>query len=201
SYRYRLQISISVAEKIYTGSSIIEVTWSCGPKIAGLGQCSSSLGGQATVIDLGSRGVVIAALRTGDNIIPVPEGAVDATWLCANAFGNRSTIEELPKLPLLKGRRELSPNNLPRLVWLSNPTDPMSVRKVTVGSVASTIDPTARFLEAFVEITREPIVADIPKKLSWYPAMLEKQKAGKLELSTPGQFRLFYNMFVGEDST
>jgi hypothetical protein len=163
SYRYHLEISLTVEEKVYTGSSVIEVSWSCGPKVAGLAQCASSLGGQGTVIDLGPRGVVVATLYTGETVSPVPDGAVDATWLCANAFGNRSTTEDLPKLPLLKGRRGLSPNNLPRLVWFSNPADPQSARKVTVENVASIVDPTARFTKAFVEITRDPMVVDIVK--------------------------------------
>lgn len=200
SYRYRLEMSLSVGEKVYTGSSVIEVRWSCGPKLAGLAQCSSSLGGQATVIDLGAGGVVVATLYTGDVVSPVPDGAVDATWLCANAFGNRSTTEDLPKLPHLKGRRGLTPKNLPRLVWFSNPADPQSARKVTVENVAGILDPTAQFTEAWVEITRDPIVVDIAKKLPWYPALLEAQK-GKGISSKPGKFQLIYNMFVGEDTT
>lgn len=198
SYRYRLQISLSVDGKVYTGSSIIEVTWSCGPKITGLAQCAPSHGGQGTLIDLGPRGVVVATLQPGTSVYPVPDGAVEATWLCANAFGNRSTLEELPKLPLLKGRRELSPNNFPRLVWFSNPADSTSARKVTTANVASILDPTAHFTEAFVEITRDRIVVDIPKKLPWYPALLNVQKKGTSGM--PQEFRLYYNMFVGEDS-
>jgi hypothetical protein len=199
SYRYRLQISLSVDAKVYTGSGVIEVTWSCGPKLAGFAQCAPSLGGQAAVVDLGPRGVVVATLYTGENVSPVPDGAVDATWLCANAFGNRSTTEELPKLPHLNGRRGLAPNNLPRLVWFSNPADPKSARKVTIENIANVLDPTARFTEAFVEITRDPIVVDIANKLPWYPALLEAQK-GKGILSEPGKFQLIYKMFVGENS-
>jgi len=199
SYRYRLQISLSIGGKIHTGSSVIEVKWGCGPLIpgAGLAPCAPSIGGQATVVDLGPRGVLVATLFTGENISPVPDGAVDAVWLCANAFGNRSTYEELPKLPGLAGRRALAPDNFPRLVWFSNPADPNSARKVTVGNVASILDPTARFTEASVEITSDPIVVDIAKKLPWYPALLEAQR-GKGITSEPGKFQLIYRMFVGE---
>jgi len=199
SYRYRLQISLSVDEKTYTGSSVIEIVWECGPKIADSGRCGPTLGGQAAVIDLGSRGVVVATLRTGENIIPIPDGAVDAVFLCANAFGNRSTDEELPALQRLTGRRGLSPSNFPRLVWFSNPADMKSARKITVESIANVIDPTARFTEAFVEVTRDPIVVDIAKKLPWFPVLLQEQK-GKGVLSMPGQFQLVHNMFVGENS-
>jgi hypothetical protein len=199
SYRYRLQLSLSIDEKIYTGSSVVEVTWGCGPKITGLGQCASSLGGQAAVIDLGTRGVIVVTLRTGENISPIPDGAVDAVWLCANAFGNRSTNEELPALRHLKGRRDLSPTNLPRLVWFPNPADMKSAQKITVLNAANVLDPTARFTEAFVEITKDPIVVDIASKLPWYPELRRSQE-GRGILSESGQFQLVYNMFVGENS-
>jgi hypothetical protein len=200
SYRYRLQLSLSIDGKIYKGSSVVEVTWDCGPKITGLGQCAPSLGGQAAVIDLGSRGVVVATLRTGENVIPIPDGAVDAVWLCANAFGNHSTTKELPALRHLKGRRDLSPSNLPRLVWFANPADMKSAQKITVLNVAGVLDPTARFTEAFVEITKDPIVVDIAKKLPWYPELRRLQIEGRGPLSKTGQFQLVYNMFVGENS-
>ncbi|WP_354109703.1 hypothetical protein [Bradyrhizobium sp. S3.12.5] len=200
SYRYRLQISLSVDDNVHTGSSVIEVVWSCGPHLAGFAQCAPSLGGQATVVDLGSHGVVVATLYTGENFTPVPDGAVDATWLCAIAFGNRSTTEDLSKLPHLTGRRSLSPDSFPRLVWFSNPADPKSARKVTIGNVASIVDPTARFTDAFVEITHGPIVVDIAKKLPWYPALLEAQRGTGI-YSESGKFQLIYKMFVGENSS
>ncbi len=197
SYRYRLQISLSVDEKLYTGSSVIEVVWKCGPHITGLGRCVPYLGGQAAVVDLGSRGAVVATLGTGENIIPVPDGAVDAVFICANAFGNRSIDEELPALPRLTGRRDLSPSNFPRLVWFSNPADMTSAQKITIENVANVIESTARFTEAFVEITSDPVVMNIATKLPWFPAFKLAQK-GKGVLSMPGQFQLVYNMFVGE---
>jgi hypothetical protein len=199
SYRYRLQISLSVDEKVYTGSSVIEVTWECGPKVVGLGQCSASLGGQAAAIDLGPRGVVVATLRTGYSIVPVPDGAVDAVWLCARAFGSQSANEELPALPNLTGRRNLSASNYPRLVWFSKPNDQSAAVQITPETVAAKLDPTARFVEAFVEITRAPITTDIATKLPWLPALVREQK-GRMISGRPDQFMLIYNMFVGENS-
>jgi hypothetical protein len=199
TYRYRLQLSLAIDGKVHTGSSVIEVVWECGPKIAGLGRCAPSLGGQAAVIDLGSRGVVVATLRSGENISPAPEGAIDAVWLCAKAFGNQSTNEELPALPRLSGRRNLSPSNFPRLVWFSNPADMKSAKKITFEN-ARVIDPTAHFTEAFVEITRDPIVVDIAKTLPWFPELRRQQKEGRGPLSMSGQFQLVYNMFAGENS-
>jgi hypothetical protein len=198
SYRYRLQISLSVDGKVHTGSSIIEVTWSCGPPISGLGRCLSSLAGQAAVIDLGSRGAVVATLRSGEYVAPIPEGAVEAVGLCARAFGNGSTHRELPELPKLAGRRALSLDNFPRLVWFSNPADASTARKVTPENIASIVDPTARVTDAFVEITTAPVVVDITRYFPWLPALKEQQ--GKTVHGSPAQFRLSYNMFVGENS-
>jgi hypothetical protein len=201
TYRYRLQVALSIDEKVHTGSSVIEVVWKCGPKISGLGRCASTLRGQAAVIDIGSRGVIVAALRSGYNVLPTPaDRAVDAVALCANAFGNGSTNEELPLLPRLTGRRALAESNFPRLIWFSNPADPTTATKVTPQDIGKIVDPSAHFTEAFVEIAKDPIVVDIQKALPWFAAVQREQKSGKLILSEPGQLNLIYNLFVGEDS-
>jgi len=201
--RYRLHLAISVDDKVATGSSIVEVVWQCGRSYGNnhdeLGPCYPSLGGQAALVDLGSRGVVVATLHTGENIEPVPDGAISAVWLCGNAFGNKSTNDELPALPKLSGRRNLAPSNFPRLVWFPKPDDPDTATKVTPQNIASIIDPTARITEAYVEVTSDPIVIDIPGKLPWFSELQRRQK-GKGTVSKAGQFQLVYNMFVGENS-
>jgi hypothetical protein len=197
TYRYQLNLALEIEGQIYTGSSVIEVSWSCGMKIADSG-CGAVLDGQATLVDLGPRGVLIATLHSGVRVGPTSAGyGTDAIFLCANAFGNRSTFGELPALPELSGRRDLSPANFPYLVWLPHPDDPKSARELTPASISPTIDPTAHFVEAFVEITRDPVVIDIDRKLPWFPALLREQR-GKLIVSKPHQFQLIYDMFVGE---
>jgi hypothetical protein len=205
AYRYRLHLAISIDDKVATGSSIVEVVWQCGRSYGNkhdeLGPCYPSLGGQAALVDLGPRGVVVATLHTGENIEPVPDGAISAVWLCGNAFGNKSTTgEELPALPKLSGRRNLVQSNFPRLVWFPKRDDPDTAMKVTVQNIASIIDPTARITEAYVEITRDPIVIDIPSKLPWFAELRRRQADGKLLVSKAGQFQLVHNMFVGENS-
>jgi len=199
SYRYRLQLELELDEKIYRGSSVIEVNWACGPKRTDAARCVATIAGQAAAIDLGTRGILLATLRPGERNIPASQLGVDAVFLCAEAFGNHSSDNELPALSRLTGRRKLSPENFPYLVWFPNPANPKSVRKLTLGNISNAIDPTAHFTEAFVEITADPIVIDIATKLPWFPALLREQK-GKLLISPPTQLQLIYNMFVGEDS-
>jgi len=194
SYRYRLHLAVEIEGKAYAGSSVIEVDWSCGLKIADSG-CGATLDGQATVIDLGARGVLVALLHPGEFNTPVSQQGTDARFLCANAFDKRSTHQELPSLPYLAGRRNLSPRNFPYLIWFPTPADKQSARKVTPEDISSKIDPTARFTEAFVEITVDPIVIDIASKLPWYPALQREQK-GKAIMTQSGMLQLVYNMFV-----
>jgi hypothetical protein len=199
SYRYRLTIAVKVDGQVHTGSSVIQVTWECGPRVADTGGCGSTLGGQATVVDLGARGLLAATLRTGEHVLPVPEGAVDATFLCAKAFGNGSSLKELPALVRLTGRRDLSPDNFPRLVWFPDPDNPKSAMKVTPATIPTVVGGDARIESAFVEITRDQAVVDIARKLRWYPALAKDQKENP-PLVMPTQFYLYYRMFVGEDS-
>jgi hypothetical protein len=50
---------------------------------------------------------------------------------------------------------------------------------------------------AYVEITRDPIVIDIDRKLPWYKELVGRQK-GHLTISYLGQLLLTYNMFIKE---
>ena len=109
TYRYRLQLSLEVDGKIHTGSSVIEVTWRGGPNIENGGTYNAlgTVHGQAQLIDLGDRGIIIASLGGRDY-------GSSTVFMCAKAFGSDSSLKELPKLPRLTGRRELRPDNWPR---------------------------------------------------------------------------------------
>src|SRR5947209_1600668 len=103
SYRYRLTLAIEVDGKVHTGSSVIEIIWSGGPTIGDVGPYHPSIRGQAALVDIAPHGVLIAALINGESYGPAADGALSAIWLAARAFGNDSTNDELPKLPLLTG--------------------------------------------------------------------------------------------------
>jgi hypothetical protein len=86
---------------------------------------------------------------------------------------------------------------LPRLVWLANVTDEKSARALAVGDLTELFGPTARLDAAFVEITSDPIVIDIDRKLPWYRALADRQKNG---IITGPHFELVYSMFVRDQS-
>jgi hypothetical protein len=197
SYRYRLTVAIQTDAELHTGSSVIEVQWVSQPKFGQAPPFYPYIHGQGVFVDLGTRGAIVATLITGDTSVFTPGGAVDATYLAARAFGNNSSTDNIPQLPSLKGRRDLAPDNMPRLLWFPKVANLDSVRIARAEDIPSLFGPNAPLVAAYVEITRDPIVIDIDKKLPWYNQLVGRQK-GRLTISYPGQLQLMYNMFVSE---
>jgi hypothetical protein len=199
SYRYRLQFSLSIDGQVHTGSSVVEVAWECGPKITGLGQCGASLRGQAAAIDLGPRGVVIAALVNGENDVSARDGATNAIWLCADAFGGIKSNADLPKLRKLSGKRDLIAPNLPRFIWFKNPDDPTTATKLLAQDVPAAFGGATRFAGASVAITGDPIVIDINRKFPWFQSWSDNYPSrGPIYL--PSGLALSRYMLVGDAS-
>ncbi len=198
SYRYRLTLAIEVDGKVHTGSSVIEVTWHGGPEFGDVGPYHPSIRGQAALVDLGSRGAVVAALVNGESYGPAADGALSAIWLASFAFGNKSTNKELPQLKHLTGKRHLSTDNMPRLIWFSDIADPKTAKKLQVSEIPELFGPSARLVDATVEIARDPIVIDIDKKLPWYKSMKGAPHHGVLYSSNG--FAIADTMFIGAAS-
>lgn len=199
TYRYRLELTLEVDGKPHTGSSVIEVRWIGGPALDRQGAYSASghVYGQAPLIDLGHRGVLIASLIGGD--LSLPNHGFSARWLGAQAFGNDSSYLRLPQLPHLRGRRNLSSNNWPRLMWLPDPSDRTSAREIALDDIENVFGRGARFTSAFVEITNDPIVFDIDKKLPWYRAWADEYNRRLTVSPPPGQITLSPSMLIGDN--
>ncbi|MBR0826927.1 hypothetical protein JQ596_15370 [Bradyrhizobium manausense] len=199
SYRYRLTINIEVDGKIHSGSSVIEVKWRGGPVIGDGGPFGPSVKGQAALLDLGDRGVVVATLINDESYGPAKDGALGALWVAAEAFGNHSTVPEIPQLPDLHGKRDLALTKLPRLLWFSNPQDPMTARKLLVQEIPETFGPSARFAGASVEITSDPIVIDIRQKFAWLKPLEDKSALSNV-IYLPNKLGISRYLFIGDAS-
>lgn len=68
----------------------------------------------------------------------------------------------------MKGRADLTADNMPPFVWLSDPADPNSAQSVKPSDLQSTIGDAARLVYAQVEMTDDPVVLDIGQRLPWY---------------------------------
>lgn len=88
TYRYRLTVDVEIDGQLHSGSSVIEVTWHGGPEIADSGGYGPTVRGQAAVVDLTGKGVLVAALANGERW-GAPDtygGPWGALWLFPRAF-------------------------------------------------------------------------------------------------------------------
>jgi hypothetical protein len=199
SYRYRLTVNIEVDGKVHSGSSVIEVKWRGGPVVGDGGPFGPSVKGQAALVDLGDRGVVVATLINGEDYGPAKDGALGALWVAAEAFGNHSTVEEIPHLPDLRGKRDLALDKLPRFLWFLNPQDPTTAQKLLVQDIPATFGPSARFAGASVEITNDPILIDIRQKFSWLKPLEDKPPLNNI-IYLPNGLGINRYYFIGDAS-
>lgn len=171
--------------------------WIGGPSIAHHGAYAADghVYGQAPLIDLGDHGILIASLIDGD--AASLGDAVPALWLCAKAFGNDTSAEQLPSLVRETGRRDLKPENWPRLMWLPDRQDPTSARKVGLNEIDDVFGRGARFTSGFVEMTSDPIVIDLDKKLPWYRAWADEYRRQQ-PVYNPRKLILRPNMLIGD---
>jgi hypothetical protein len=182
SYRYRLNVAIELDGKVYSGSSVIEVMWHSQPALLPeMAPFSPTLRGQATVVDLGDRGVVIATLYNGSSYGRAGDGAYGALWLLPLAFGKSTSAQDLREILLLHGSRELTDASMPRLLWFPKPLHLQSVKVLTRQNKNELLGLGAGPILASVEMTHDRVVVDLEKTLpSLIPFKIEK-----LETSTP----------------
>jgi len=205
SYRYRLTVAVEIDGQVHTGSSVIEVWYRFNPEAPGatLPMYDSSLEGQAVLIDLGAHGVLVAAL--GNNSDP---NVVSAQFLAGRAFQPSArqtagwygaTLDRVRELARMKGKVDLTPDNMPPFIWISNKADPATAHFVKPQDFASVIGDSTRLLSAQVEITRDPVVIDINRKLPLYNSLPPPAK-GSASFHLPNGQVLNWGMFIAPGS-
>ena len=196
--RYRLTVDIEVDGKLHSGSSVIEVTWHGQPDIGPGGPYHPTIRGQAALVDLGDRGVVVATLIAEDWGWHNNNAGWGALWLVPRAFGDEKGGDHA-MLPTLRGKRKLAFDNLPRFLWFTNPQVPTSAKTLLVDDIPRLFGPSARFADAFVEITSDPLVIDIRQKLPWLKP-LEDKPPGSNIIYLPNKLGINRYMFIGDAS-
>jgi hypothetical protein len=198
AYRYRLTVNIELDGRVHSGSSVIEIGWQEGIKLGNSGGFAPIIRGQAPVVDLEDRGVVVATLVAEDWGWHNSNAGWGALWLVPRAFGDEKGGDPT-MLPTLRGKRKLAFDNLPRFLWFSNPQDPTTATTLLVDDIPRLFGPSARFAGAFVEITSDPLVIDIRQKLPWIMA-LEERAHGEQVLYLPNKLGINRYMFIGDAS-
>jgi hypothetical protein len=194
THRYRLVVTIQIDDRSYTGSSVIQVRFIGQPSILEAPPFFPAVGGEAAVVELPGRRAIVATLFGSSSGF---DPSVGATFLALRAFKLRG-FEGYRQITRQTGRRELSPDNMPPLIWLSDIADPKTARRITTAHIPELLGAKARLASIYIEMTNDPVVIDIDRKLPWLKALRAAEKNGVI--SRPGEFKLIHGMFVGPDS-
>jgi hypothetical protein len=189
TYRYRMTMEIDAGGQTRSGSSVIEVAVTRVPQILPeVGPYEWSVEGQAIFIDLPDRKNIVALLASGavGELRGFPLGIIPRVFRGPN--GRAPNVEDLPDL---RGRRELTKDQFPTLVTVSNPNDARTARVVDGDSLGSTLGVHLRSIS--VEMTKAPVTpVDIERHLPF----LVKLRDQRLENRYPGVFSPFYSSFA-----
>jgi hypothetical protein len=206
SYRYRLTVAVEVDGQIHSGSTVVGIWYRFNPRTLwhAVGVLNESVSGQATLIDLGTHGVLIAALggpdrcdaSAGDLLGRAYEPAATRR---ACVVGYPTTLENEEALAEMKGSIALTPDNMPAFIWFADKNDVKSARFVKPGDFATIIGDSARLISADVEITQDPIIIDLDKRLPLYNSLPPPTK-GSETLKLPNGGYLNWGMFIAPGS-
>ena len=195
THRYRLAVTIEANGQSYSGSSVIQVRWIGQPKFGDASPFLSAVAGEAVVMELPPHGALLAVLHSGSSEL---DRSINADVLAIRAFNLKSGFDSYQQITSQVGRRDLSAENMPLLVWLPNIADPNSAQPITPAQIPTMLGVGARLSNAYVEMTTDPVVIDIGRKLPWFKSWADQQKRGP-NITRPDQFKLVHNMLVGDE--
>lgn len=174
TWNYKVTVNIDTPEGVKSGSAVREVSnytniasW-INPDVASR---STSVKGEAVVIDLGKRGVVFALVghdsyRELYSAFPVKAPASIEGTVYYDSLKPSTTAE-------LKDVRAR-----PKLVTFENLNDPKTIKPIYYGKMEGVLGEGVRLKSITVEITDEPVTWGIEKWLPWIPNYYNKRLDG-----------------------
>lgn len=177
--RYRVDISVDVNGKEYSGSGVIEDRAYCQKMLSGLAngvECNQHVIGEAVPVDLGARGLLFLTL-TGTQYIPRDasghdvEYAVDAWQILTPifkqaGFGFRNR-EAFRAVAAGSASVQLPFDGLPMLVRFDDLSNPLTVHRVDPANLAASFGPGVELKRVTVSITQAPVSHGIALRLPW----------------------------------
>ncbi len=182
SWHQKLTVVVQTPDGLKEGGAVSEVNVSLLPENVGLGDfrgsSSSSLKGEAVVVELGAGRYLFALLKgyghetavhtfADAGFVPQPKNR-EALEKAYDAFGK------------LQATTALSPDRYPLLVAFDDINDPASVKRVDPANLAATFGPGYRLQSITMSITDEPVTkGKVEAVLGW----ICDYKAKRLRLS------------------
>lgn len=157
--RYRLTLFVENGGQTVQGSSVVETRWL--DTFGFIYPWRTTYSGEATVVDLGDKGVLFALLPRG------VEPPSFMTGLFAGDTAGGMTRVTLHRVELDKRVLPVPFNRLPMLVRFRDINDPTTVERVDPNDLAASFGPGTKLVGATIEITSDRETMRIEKFLPW----------------------------------
>jgi hypothetical protein len=178
--RCRRVITVDTPEGPRSGSNVVQLkTHFLGGMIRALGYAVRIEGrGEATVVDLGPRGLLFATLASEKWLasggvefydgceVPFPLGRFPGK-IAKGGSSNDESVAYLDELNRQKPRGDVPFKYLPMLVRFRDPSDPASVERVDPSDLAASFGAGVKFERMSIEITDAPVTTGIEAVLPW----------------------------------
>ena len=152
TYRYRMTVAVDAGGETRSASSVIEVTATRVPQVLPeVGPWDMSAQGQAVFVGLPDGKNIVALLAAGRTATePFVYPIIPRAFRPSKYKG--INFDEVPEL---SGRRELTKDQMPTLVTVTDPTDARTARVVNVDDLDSTLGGHLRSIS--VEMTKDAV--------------------------------------------
>jgi hypothetical protein len=172
-YRYRLTVEVETPDGLRTGSAVEEQI--AGKSHIDLGDLSAKrwirTRGEAAAVDLPRGQTLFAVIPKSE----VAQAVLDPKW--QNDWvesARRIASGDTPKGPV-----SIDPARYPTLVRFRDINDPKTVEKVDPTNLAATFGADVRLRRVTLQLTRDPVSADIARRLKWLDSYVNRSFDGQ----------------------
>ncbi|WP_275069010.1 twin-arginine translocation signal domain-containing protein [Nitratireductor alexandrii] len=158
-WNQKLTVEVLVDGETVSGAAVSYVRWQ---EANALDHYPTAYRGEATVVDLGERGLLFA-------LIGEPTKYIAGYTLHEELGERRSDYETLyPKIASFRGVREVAREAYPLLVTFTDIADPATVRRVDPDDLVDTFGPGVALKRVTLEITDEAVTeGEVEAVLRW----------------------------------
>jgi hypothetical protein len=156
-WNQKLTVEVLVDGEVVSGSAVSFVHWN---EPNALGNYGTEYRGEATIVDLGERGMLFALIGEKTKYI--------ARDTLRDELGERLYEKLFPKIEQFRGGRDVPSKHYPLLVTFDDITDPATVKRVDPDDLAASFGSGVSLKRITLTITDEPVTeGDIGKVLKW----------------------------------
>jgi len=172
---YRVSFEAKIDDTVYTGSTVVEVTYVKTPNWQNWPGVSDDdyphIRGEAASLTLPDGEVI--CLLAGAGARQVGERANSIDWIAANLLAHyplnysQGTFVSVEMAPHLSGSAEIPPKLMPPMIVFSDPLDPTTAHLVDAADPDRALAPGVHFLGARIAVTLDPVSTGIGTVLPW----------------------------------